>query len=179
MQELIGDRIILRNFSESDLNDFYEYCKDENIGPNAGWEPHKSIEDSKVILDKFVSSDDVWAIALKDSNKVIGSIGLHPDRKRLNVNAKMIGYVLSGAYHHKGYMSEAVKLVMNYAFNDLKIDLMAVYHYPHNLASKRVIERAGFKYEGTLRNASKIFNGTILDDVCYSITKEEYFRIGK
>ena len=52
---------------------------------------------------------------------------------------------------------------------------VSCYHYPFNIRSKRVIEKCGFKYEGTLRSASEIFDGSIYDDVCYSIIKNEYF----
>lgn len=69
---------------------------------------------------------------------------------------------------------EAVQSVLQYLFDDLGVMLVSVYHYPHNIRSKRVIEKCGFTYEGTLRLASRIYNGTIHDDLCYSITREQY-----
>ena len=73
-------------------------------------------------------------------------------------------------------MTEAVKRVLQYAFEDLELDLVSVFHYPSNRRSQRVIEKCGFKYEGTLRLSSTLFNGSVHDDVCYSITREEYTR---
>jgi ribosomal-protein-alanine N-acetyltransferase len=106
--------------------------------------------------------------------KVIGSIGLHIDRKRNNDNVRMLGYVLSEDYWGKGLMTEAAREVIRYAFEDMGLDLISVYHYPSNIRSKRVIEKCGFQYEGTLKRASVIFNGNIYDDVCYSLTREDY-----
>lgn len=88
----------------------------------------------------------------------------------------MIGYALSEAYWGKGYATEAVKKVIQYGFEELGLEIISVYHYPHNKRSQRVIEKCGFKYEGTLRKSSVLYDGSIYDDVCYSITKEEYYN---
>jgi len=176
MVTLETERLILRQWRKDDLDDFYEYAKNPNIGPNAGWEPHKDKSISMKILDSFIEKDEVWAIVDKNSSKVIGSFGLHNDGKRNNCKAKMIGYVLDENYWGKGLITEATKKVINYAFEELDLDLISVYHYPFNQQSKRVIEKCGFKYEGTLRLASSIYNGSIYDDVCYSITRQDHYE---
>jgi Acetyltransferases, including N-acetylases of ribosomal proteins len=176
MKALETERVILRPWKIEDLDDFYEYAKNPYVGPNAGWEPHKDKETSLRILHSFIEHDEVRAIVYKENNKVIGSLGVHCDRKREGVNAKMIGYVLSEAYWGKGLMSEAVSEVIRYLFEEEKLDIISCYHYPFNIRSKRVIEKCGFKYEGTLRLASKLYDGSVYDDVCYSITKEDYLN---
>ncbi len=175
MKVLETDRLLLRAFQENDLDDFYEYSKNPNIGPNAGWEPHADKEVSLNIINSFLEKEEVWAIVYKANNKVIGSIGLHKDHKRVAPNLKMIGYVLSEEYWGSGLMTEAAKRVVNYAFIELNLDLVSVYHYTFNNKSKRVIEKCGFRYEGTIRMGSQIYDGSIYDDVCYSITKEEFY----
>jgi len=174
LKVLETERLILRQWELSDLNDFYEYAKNPNIGPNAGWEPHTSKDVTMKILQLFIEGKNVWAIVYKGNGKVIGSIGIHEDKKREDINAKMLGYVLSEPYWGKGLMTEAAKCVMSYAFLEMKLDVLSVYHYSFNNSSKRVIQKCGFSYEGTLRLASKTYDGSIYDDVCYSITKEEY-----
>lgn len=174
MKILQTERTILRSWTMDDIDDLYEYAKDPNVGPSAGWESHESMEVSMEILKSFIEGNDVWAIEYKANGKVIGSIGAHIDGKRNGINAKMIGYVLSQDYWAQGIMSEVVKVVIRYLFKEENIDVISCYHYPFNNKSKRVIEKSGFKYEGTLRLASKIYDGTVYDDVCYSITKEEY-----
>lgn len=177
MKKLETERLVLRSFKEEDLKDFYEYAKSPNVGPNAGWKPHESEEETLQILTRFMEHDNVWAIELKDSHKVIGSLGLHDDEKRTNTNGKMIGYVLSDKYWGRGIMTEAVKAVMEYAFEEENYDILTVYHYVGNKKSKRVIEKCGFKYEGKLRFASRLYNGEVVDDLCYSLSKNEYLEI--
>ncbi|MDF2984557.1 MAG: hypothetical protein K0R50_67 [Eubacterium sp.] len=176
MKILETDRLILRPWKPEDLNDFYEYAKNPNVGPAAGWPPHKNKEISEKILQDFIEDDEVRAVVLKENSKVIGSLGVHQDAKRIGINARMIGYVLSENYWGKGLISEAVKEVLRHLFEDEKLDIVSCYHFPFNSRSKRVIEKCGFKYEGTLRSACKIYDGKVYDDVCYSITKEDYYH---
>ena len=179
MDTLYTERLILRRFYLSDADDLYEYAKNPNVGPNAGWKPHRSKDESLSVINGFIKSGEVWAIVYKDNNKVIGSIGLHKDMKRDSKKARMIGFVLSEDYWGQGLTTEAAKYVIKYGFDVLNLDIISVYHYPHNKRSKRVIEKCGFKYEGILRHASVLYDGKILDDVCYSMTKDEYISIYK
>lgn len=174
MKTIETERMILRTWRLEDFGDFYEYASNPSIGPSAGWKPHTDRVESLSILISFIEGEEVFAIEDKISGKAIGSIGLHPDRKRNNPEARMIGYVLSEPYWGKGLASEAVKAVLDYAFNDQNLKIVSVYHFPFNQKSKRVIEKAGFSFEGILREATVLPNGEIVDDVCYSITKEEF-----
>ncbi len=174
MKALETQRLFLRPFQESDLWDFYEYAKNPKVGPNAGWPPHKSIEDSKTILNNFMEGDEVLAMELKENHRVIGSLGLHKDQLRSAEGVKMLGYVLSEEYWGRGLTTEAAKAALRYAFEELNLDMVTIHHYSYNLRSKRVIEKCGFLYEGTLRHATQIFNGNIYDLVCYSMTRDEW-----
>lgn len=176
MKRIETERLILRNWSIDDLDDFYEYAKSKNIGPSAGWKPHSNKEESKKILMSFIKADETWAIEYKENSKVIGSIGLHKDDMRTGVNSKMLGYVLSEDYWGHGLITEASKAIINFAFNELNLDVLSVYHFRFNQKSKRVIEKCSFKYEGTLRRGNKLFDGTVVDLVCYSMLKEEYYN---
>ncbi len=174
MQTLETDSLILRSWTENDLDDFYEYAKNPNVGPSAGWQPHEDKEMSLKILQKFITEDEVWAIVDKATNKVIGSLGLHRDPKREYTKSKMLGYVLSEDYWGKGIMVEAVKRAIRYLFEETDVTVLSVFHFPFNDRSKRVIEKCGLQYEGTFRQCFEHFSGNIYDDVCYSITKEDY-----
>ena len=174
MKELESERLILRSWTLEDLDDFYEYAKNDNVGPNAGWKPHESKEESEKILKSFIKNNEVWAIEYKENKKVIGSIGLHKDEMRMGIKAKMLGYVLSKDYWGKGLMTEAAKEVIKYGFEKEELDLISVRHFRFNDRSKRVIEKCGFKYEGTLRKGRKLFNDEVVDLVLYSMLKEEY-----
>ncbi|CRZ35581.1 putative acetyltransferase [Herbinix hemicellulosilytica] len=177
MKTIETERLILRPFTETDLDDLYEYAQSPNVGPNAGWKPHESPDESKAILKDFMENDEVLAIVWKENNKVIGSIGLHNDVFRSIDNVKMMGYVLSEDYWGRGITTEAAKAVLKYAFTDLGLYMVTIRHYPFNIRSKRVIEKCGFAYEGTLRYCARIYNGNIYDVVCYSMTKEEWEKL--
>lgn len=170
------ERLVLRGFHIDDANDLFQYAKSPNIGPRAGWKPVESIDEATETIKMFVNVGEVWAIELKSNNKVIGSIGLHNDKQRPFHFIKMLGYVLSEDYWGQGIVPEAAKAVLNYVFNHLHLELVTVGHFPFNLQSKRVIEKCGFIYEGTLRKAYMDYKGFCHDELLYSMTREEYFQ---
>ncbi len=172
--QLETPRLILREWRESDLDDFFAYCKSERVGPAAGWPVHTDRSVSLNTLRHFMEEGNVWAMEERQTKRVIGSIGLHEDPRRDNANSRMVGYALNEAYWGKGLMTEAVQAVLRYAFRTLMLEMVTVYHYPFNLRSRRVIEKCGFCYEGTLRRGSTRFDGVVLDNVCYSLLREEY-----
>lgn len=171
------ERLILRDWQPDDLDDLYEYSKNPNFGILTGWKPHESKKESAEVLNYFISDkiNDRFAIVLKDDGKVIGAINLSPDENRGKYYAKYINYVLNVDYWGCGYMTEAVKRIIQYAFEELKIDLLSVFHYPHNVRSKCVIERCGFEYELTVKQGGKIYDGQAFDTVCYLLLKDKYF----
>ncbi len=178
MKRLITERLILRPFEEGDLADFHAYAKDPEVGPSAGWPPHETLTQTKEVLTRFMAGDTVWAIQEKATGCLMGSLGLHKDEKRDgHEKIRMIGYALGRAWWGRGYMTEAVTRVLKHLFEEEGMELVTVYHYDFNLRSRRVIEKCGFVYEGTLRRASTHYDGRMLDDRCYSMTREEYFRL--
>ena len=154
MPELLTKRLLLRAIDTDDIDDIFEYSNTENVGPNAGWKPHESKEETlEVMKTVFLDKENVWGIVLKYSNKLIGSIGLIEDPKRENERVRMLGYAIGEEYWGKGIMTEAVREVVRYGFNDLHLDLISAYCYPFNNRSKSVIKKCGFHYEGTLKMA--------------------------
>lgn len=89
-------------------------------------------------------------------------------------NCRELGYVLGQEQWGKGYMTEAAKAVLRYGFAELGLELIAVRHYLHNQRSRRVIEKCGFHYEGTMRQYSRRYDGTLLDGCFYSMTAQEF-----
>jgi len=176
MKTLETERLILRAWKIDDADDFYEYAKHPEVGLNGGWEPHTSKDVSLKIIQYFIEENDIWAIVLKENNKVIGSLGLHSDSKRAGINVKELGFVVSAEYWGRGIATEASKRAIIHAFDDLNLDLLSTYHKSFNTRAKRVIEKCGFTCEGTLRQASKRYDNRIFDAVCYSILKSEYIK---
>lgn len=143
------ERLILRPFSVDDLDDFYEYAKVEGVGEMAGWLHHKNKEETSFILKRFIENKKTFALVY--NNKVIGSLGIEeynegelPEFK--DKTGRELGYVLSKDYWGQGLMPEAVKAVIRYCFEDLKIDFLVCGHFVENEQSKRVQEKCGFKH---------------------------------
>ena len=161
-------RLLLRPFQENDAEAFFACCQNPNLGNNAGWAPHKTLNESREILHgAFIGQEGIWAVTLKDTQQLIASIGIVPDPKRENPQVRMLGYWLDEPYWGKGYMSEAVQAVLNYGFNELQLSLITANCYPHNKRSQQVLKRNGFIYEGVLHQAELTYNGNIFDHLCY------------
>ena len=171
-------RLILRRFEETDIDDFFECCQNPNLGNNAGWKPHESKEESLGILKSFFieSENNVWAVVLKETDRIIGSIGLVPDPKRENPHSGMLGYWLKESCWGKGYMSEATQAVLKFGFSTLNLNLVTANCYPHNERSQQVLKRNGFVYEGLLHQAEVTYDEKVLDHLCYYLTKEVYIK---
>ncbi|GHU69257.1 N-acetyltransferase [Clostridia bacterium] len=168
------ERLILRSLRLDDLDDFYVYTRNINVAHPAGFEPPQSIEDSRKTLEKFMNGDEVWAIEWKETSRVIGTVGLHADSKSGTASSKALGYALSEEYWNRGIVTEAARRMIRHAFEAFPIDVLRIYHFQGNNGSRRVIEKCGFVYEGTLRHIDKRADGTFEDDVCYSILREEF-----
>ena len=176
MKRIETERLILDKWttSEEDIKGLYEYAKNPDVGPNAGWKPHDSEAESREIIEEMFIPHDVWAIREKASGKVIGSIGLEPDKRRENVNSREMGYSLAKESWGKGYMTEAAGAVIDYAFEELDLVVLAICTGPENKRSQRVIEKCGFKFEGIQRKGYHIYDGTDRDNLVYSMLREEW-----
>ncbi len=156
------DRLILRPWRESDLSDFYEYARVPGVGEMAGWNHHKSIEESRKILDLFIREKKTFALEFKETGRVIGSLGLEPGDQDAglpdSLEGREIGYVLSTDYWGRGLMPEAVQAVIHHCFSVLDYDYLTCGHFDYNHRSRRVVEKSGFTYlkSGTTLTASGI-----------------------
>src|SRR5690554_4476236 len=119
METLYTKRLELRAFREADLEAFHAYAKNPEVGPSAGWKPHESLEESADILRDFIRTGEVWAVTDREDGRLLGSVGLHPDRKRLNDRTRTLGYVLARPHWGQGYMTEAAEAVLAHAFDTL------------------------------------------------------------
>lgn len=177
METLQTERLILRDWLLSDVDAFFEYAKVDGVGEMAGWPHHQSIEESLRILKSFIDKGEVYAVVLKESNKVIGSLGIMNRSMDPEYPAKIqreIGYVLSKDYWGHGLMSEAVKEAIKYTFEKLHADVIWCGHFDINDRSRRVVEKCGFKFYKKGVYEAKLL-GKNFDDSRYLITREEYF----
>lgn len=145
------ERLILRPFKQKDLGDLYEYASVEGVGETAGWKHHESIGESQKILNLFIENDNVFAICLKENNKVIGTVGIEKYGSEEALTefdgyyGRELGYVLSKDYWGKGLMTEALNAVIDNLFNELNYDFLICGYFNYNERSKRVQKKCGFR----------------------------------
>lgn len=175
MDKIVTKRLILRGLESKDSTDIFEYAKLDIVGPAAGWQPHKTEEETKKVLEWMIKSKEIWAIVLKESGKTIGSIGLH--KKEHKDGEREIGYVLNPQYWHEGFMHEAVVATIMYAFDHLSLEKLHCAHFEENDNSRKVIEKAGFKKICQSKTTIYLFGFQVdKNSVQYELEKMDYER---
>ena len=87
---------------------------------------------------------------------------------------RSIGYAINEECWGRGYTTEAVQAVLAYGFEQKGLEMVSAYAYPWNIGSRRVLEKCGFQYEGTRKLAAKMYAGSIYDNDCFAITREQW-----
>ena len=174
-------RLILRNISINDAQDMYEYSQTDLVGPNAGWAPHTSIHETMVVINLFKSQAartglGVFAIVLKENNKMIGTIELFNHYS--NFKAEM-GYALNPKYWGQGIIPEAGKALLKWGFEQLNLKRIEINLFTENYQSERVCQKLGLTLEGIIRNGYMRYDGKIFDEKKYSITDVDFNKIYK
>ncbi len=146
------ERLILRSWEESDAEDLYEYAKDPQVGPIAGWPAHTSVENSRQIIREVLSEPETYAMVWRETGQPIGCIGLKFGKETDLTDEEdecELGYWLGVPYWGRGIMPEAVQRMLRHAFEDLAVKKVWAGYYDGNVKSKRVQEKCGFRYRWT------------------------------
>ena len=143
------ERLILRRWEKNDAESLYEYAKDPDVGPIAGWPAHRSIEESRDVIKNVFNGKEAYAICLKTDNKAIGAVELklngHTDMTERDDECEL-GYWLGKPFWGQGIVPEAVKEMLRHAFEEIGMTTVWVGYYEGNAKSKRVQEKCGFRY---------------------------------
>ncbi len=175
------ERLLLRKGTISDANQVYEnYGKDPLVSKYVVWNQHLSVEDAVKLMEKWQESYESkasykWLVIEKNSQKIIGSItAVKVDEKNKTV---AIGYCYGSKWWNKGYATETLKRVIKFFFEEVGVETIYANHLTSNIASGKVMKKAGMIFEGTLRNRmiDKITNKPMGLET-YSITKEDYYN---
>lgn len=168
-------KFLLRSFEKEDAQNIAKSADNPNIAKylrNSFPNPY-TLEDANWYINDCICKEGKNQIvrAISVDEKTVGSIGIFVKEDVLEKSAEL-GYWLSQDYWNNGIMTEAVKIICREAFS--KFDIIRIFAEPfeYNTASRAVLEKAGFTYEGTMRNG--IYkNGNICSYCVYSILREE------
>ena len=176
VERLETDRLILRKLRLSDLEDFIEYRRDENLYKYIASKPkltrEEYINDLKTKINFYRRKDSPlhWAVELKGEHKMIGAVGI----SNLHPTICSVFWETSAQYQQKGYAYEAMKRLLDYIFSATNIHRIEANVWEGNTASENLAKKLGFKPEGTLRDArfkdGKFFNVTV-----FGLLRDEYY----
>ena len=168
-------RLILRPLRMRDAEDLYAYARDPEVSRYVLWEAHRHIGESRQFLRSAIwqyrkGLPGSFAVTLRDSGRMIGTVGfmwVNTDHRSAEV-----GYSLSRDYWNRGIMTEALRAVVAFGFDTLRLNRIEAQHELDNPASGRVMAHVGMRYEGTLRQRLRN-KGRYVDVALYAILRED------
>lgn len=152
------ERLVLRRLEERDADDIFEYAQYKELLTYTDGFPSEYDEVKAMVKiwrnEAYESKRFIrWAIELKAEKKVIGGIYMYdPQGDDICGRKVEIGYEISPLYKNRGYASESIRAVGQYAVKNMGIVRVQVLIMPEHIASIRACEKAGFIKEGVLRN---------------------------
>jgi len=173
--DLVGERIILRELEEGDLDSVHEYASDPEVTRFTHWGPNslKATKNHMIEVLRYQREPDRMkydlAIEHIGDGKLIGKCSLFIEDRDKALGS--IGYVLNKDYWGKGYVTEAAKLILKFGFEKLNLKKIIGRCDIDNIASCRVLEKIGMKKEGVLPNFKKA-KGKLRDYYWYSIPQK-------
>ena len=175
LPKLYTERLILRKLTINDSKDIFLFTSNEKITEFLSWSSHKSETDTKQFLKSVLKNYELnipaqWGIELREEKKIIGIAGFISFSSEHNKGE--IAYILSPYYQNKGYMTEALKKIVGYSFNDLGLVRLSARCEIDNFASEKVMQKIGMTQEGIARKFL-IRRGDFRDYKFYSTIKSE------
>ena len=178
-QDIDTGRLLLRQFRYEDADSMMNnWASDEYVQKMYGEPAYKTPEAVKKLLDKFIGGYEKgsyfrWAVIEKSSGECIGQIAYF--LVDTSGHFGEIEYCIGTRFQGRGYATEAAKAVIRYGFEKINFNKVQICVRPSNTPSKKVIEKCGFTYEGTLREYFYI-DGKYEGRMYFSILKDEYYK---
>ena len=176
-KRLETDRLILRRFTLEDTQAAFDNWESSSeVTKYLVWQPYTEVEGTRACLERWIAQYEKpdfyqWAIQLKDEDcGPIGTISVvdHDDR----AEKASIGYCIGTQWWGRGVMTEALKRVIAFLFDEVGLQRVDSSHDPRNPASGAVMRKAGMHYEATLRRFGWNNQG-ICDESIYAIFRDE------
>lgn len=152
MQTIVTERLMLRAWHESDAAMLFRYASDPDVGPRAGWPPHKTEEESRQVIRNIFSAEGMWAVVLKETAEVIGCVGYLPAaHSNLAIGDEQceVGYWIAKPYWNQGLCTEALHAMVHYCIEVKHFAVLYGGYFPSNPASGKVMQKCGFADTGS------------------------------
>jgi [ribosomal protein S5]-alanine N-acetyltransferase len=174
---LTTERLVLRELRLADAADLLVFRGDAYV-QRFNAQPLVSVAEAEMEIRKthavYSANEELgWGIALKDSDKIVGGIGLY-HWSRYHRHAE-VGYDLARNFWGQGYASEALRAVLHFGFTEMNLHRIYAGTIADNHESVRLLERNGFTREGTRRESSWEDDGTYHDSALYGLLRREFF----
>ena len=173
--KLVGSRLYLSPVNVEDAPTYVKWLNDKTVSENLGLDMKvTTLEGEKEWLKKN-QNDYNFAIVLKENDELIGNCGFD-EIDLIHRNARLGIFIGDEKNRGNGYGKEAIKLLLEYGFNNLNLNNIMLNVYEFNKGAIKVYESLGFKKFGT-RHKSYYFKGKFYDEIQMEILKEEYNEI--
>jgi len=173
---LLTPRLILRRFKPDDAQAMYDnWATDEKVPKFLSWNIHESVEETKDLIIKWVAEYDNlecyhWVIEYE--NDIVGAINLHAVSNK-SWRAEL-GYNIGSRWWNKGIMTEAVRAVLKFAFNEIGFNKICALYDTENVGSGKVMQKAGMVCEGHFYKHTRRKDDSWGDTDFYSILKDNW-----
>lgn len=177
-EQIITNRLILRNFTIGDANDVQRLAGEKEIADTTLLIPHPYPDGAAeewiaTHAYKFLNKEEViFAITLKENKQLIGAIGLVINKMFNHAEA---GYWIGVPFWGNGYCTEALGAVLNFGFTTLGLNKIHAHHMTKNPASGKVMLKCGMKLEGSFKKHI-LKNGVYEDIDLYGILRDDYIK---
>jgi len=173
-------RLVIREFAEGDWPAVHEYASDPEVVKYTEWGPNTEAESrahqERVAEERKTDPRAQYSLAvtLKDGGKVIG--GCRLGIGSMESRRADLGYVFNRRHWDQGYATETVRALLGFGFGALKMHRMWATCHAENKASARVLEKAGMRYEGRMRE-DRFQKGAWRDTMVFAILEREWRKI--
>lgn len=175
---LSTEQLLLRKLVYADKSDIFSYAKNPEVSKYVIWNAHEtefdSLEFLNIVYEAYNKNRPApWGIQLKNDPRIIGTAGFVEWNKEKN--EAEIGYALSQDHWNKGFITEAVREIIKFGFNVMKLERITSRCKPENTGSYKILEKCGFDYDGTVKN-QMLMKGSLHDMRMYSLTNNNYIN---
>ncbi len=169
-------KVILREKTNEDVADFFQYYTDPEVNLYILSDMPRNLDEARQELqywrNVFYRNDGIYfAIATKDTNRLIGSIGL--TNYNSYHNRIELSYDLAKEYWRQGITLAAIAAVTEYGFKELRVNRIEAFTATQNLASKNLLLKSGFALEGTLRQ-HRYHKYSYVDVFSFSLLRQDF-----